>query len=203
VHAGIDWDWEMPAVTLWLFALGGAAMAAPARELGRRPRPRTRTLRRAPGLRATVALASLLLALPASLLAQSETRLLRAQEAFRDRDCLRAAVAARDSLSAVGTRPEPYEILGLCAMRFGFERRGVERLEQAVRRDPRDWRFRYGLALARGGAGLDPRPAAAAALRLNPLQPLAREAVRRFATDDPRAWRRAAREASLRGELDD
>ena len=28
IHAGVDWDWEMPAVTLWVFALGGAALAA-------------------------------------------------------------------------------------------------------------------------------------------------------------------------------
>src|SRR5947208_14015036 len=27
VHAGVDWDWEMPATTVWLFALGGAALA--------------------------------------------------------------------------------------------------------------------------------------------------------------------------------
>ena len=31
LHAGVDWDWQMPAVTLWVFALGGAALAAPAR----------------------------------------------------------------------------------------------------------------------------------------------------------------------------
>ena len=30
--AGVDWVWEMPAVTFWLFALGGAALARPARE---------------------------------------------------------------------------------------------------------------------------------------------------------------------------
>ncbi len=33
IAAGVDWDWEMPAVTLWLFAFGGAVLA-------RRPRQR-------------------------------------------------------------------------------------------------------------------------------------------------------------------
>ena len=28
-HAGIDWDWEVPALGLWLFALGGLALAKP------------------------------------------------------------------------------------------------------------------------------------------------------------------------------
>ena len=28
VHAGVDWDWEMPAVTLIFLALVGAALAA-------------------------------------------------------------------------------------------------------------------------------------------------------------------------------
>ncbi len=34
LHAAVDWDWEMPVVTLWLFALGGAALAR-----GRAPAP--------------------------------------------------------------------------------------------------------------------------------------------------------------------
>jgi hypothetical protein len=28
VHAGVDWDWEMPAVSLIFLALAGAALAA-------------------------------------------------------------------------------------------------------------------------------------------------------------------------------
>ena len=29
VHAGVDWDWQMPAATAWVFAAGGLALAAP------------------------------------------------------------------------------------------------------------------------------------------------------------------------------
>jgi O-antigen ligase len=200
-HAGIDWDWEMPAVTFWVFGLGGAAMAAPSRGQGGKAPPQTHGIRRSPGLRALVAVGALLVALPASLLAQSEARLERSQQAFRVGNCAVASVAARASLSAVNSRPEPLEVLALCAARFGLPQRGLRAAEEAVRRDPRNWRFRYALALVRGAAGLDPRPAAAAALRLNPRQPLARDAIRRFATEDPQAWRQAARDAPLRRDL--
>src|SRR6185436_20222326 len=33
--AGVDWHWEMPVVTLWLFAAGGAGIAARARRPSR------------------------------------------------------------------------------------------------------------------------------------------------------------------------
>jgi hypothetical protein len=36
VHAGLDWDWEMPAVTLPALALGAAAIAW-SEELSGRP----------------------------------------------------------------------------------------------------------------------------------------------------------------------
>lgn len=42
VHAGADWDWEMPAVTLWFFALAGLGL-----EAGRRPAPDRRLARTA------------------------------------------------------------------------------------------------------------------------------------------------------------
>ena len=54
--------------------------------------------------------------------------------------------------------------------------------------------LRYGLARTRALAGRDPRATAREALRLNPLDPLTRDAVRRFAGLRGAAqWRRAAR----------
>jgi O-antigen ligase len=32
--SGVDWNWEMPAVTIWFFALGGAALARKRPERG-------------------------------------------------------------------------------------------------------------------------------------------------------------------------
>ena len=51
----------------------------------------------------------------------------------------------------------------------------------------------YDLALALGASGIDPRPAARAALRLNPLEQITQLAVRRFDTNNPRRWRRTGR----------
>ena len=38
IHAGVDWDWEMPAASMWFFAAGGLALAAPAGAVAARGR---------------------------------------------------------------------------------------------------------------------------------------------------------------------
>ncbi len=57
--------------------------------------------------------------------------------------------------------------------------------------------YHYALALVRGAAREDPRPAAGEALRLNPTQPEAIEAVRAFRTKSQAAWERRARRLPL------
>lgn len=187
-HAGIDWDWEMPAVTLPFFALGGLALA------------RDTTRLRPPGrlLRVALGIGLIVIAITPALIAVSQTRLDESVRAFRQGNCDEAIEYALSSASTLGVRPEPYEILALCdARRAGAGRLGVQMMEQAVDRDPRNWEFRYGLALVRGAAQLDPRPAARAAHRLNPKSELTRDALRRFDTGDPREWERRARSARL------
>ena len=58
--------------------------------------------------------------------------------------------------------------------------------------DPLSWEAYYTLAIAQASAGIDPRPAAARALRMNPLDPLTRQAVVQFRTASPQLWRRRA-----------
>jgi O-antigen ligase len=188
-HAGLDWDWEMPAVTLWVFALGGAVLASA-------PRPD----RAAPGRMARVAIGigCLVLAVTPALVAQSQTRLDNAVRAFVAGDCRGAIDNALASLEALRSRAEPFEVLGYCDSRLGLDELAVDAMEQAVRRDPRNWEMHYGLALVRGAAGLDPRAAARRALELSPDNLLAQEAVEQFeSTRDPRAWERRARRAHL------
>ena len=48
-----------------------------------------------------------------------------------------------------------------------------------------DWHYAYGLAVTQALAGQDPRPAAAQALRLNPLEPYAISLARRLSSDSP------------------
>jgi len=133
--------------------------------------------------------------------AVSQARLNRSLDAYRRGDCVRAIDLARSSSSLLGTRPEPYEVVGYCYVLHGSPRRAVVEIEKAVERDPDNWEYQYDLALARGAAGLNPRPAARAALRLDPLEPLTREAVRRFRTSDPRRWKKTGRKLAREIEL--
>ena len=196
VHAGIDWDWEMPVLFLWLFAAGGLACAArgdggprgegPAGERG--PRRMTRVL---------AGVACLLLALTPLVVYRSEAALARAGEAFQRNDCPEAIDAALTSAGTLGVRAEPLEVIGYCDLRLGAPALAVRAMEAAARRDPESWRYPYGLAIARALAGKDPRPAIADARRLNPREEKVRDLARAFATDRPARWRRAAAAAKL------
>ena len=185
LRAGIDWDWEMPAVTLWFFALGGLALAAaPGRAA------------RAPWLgawKSLVGVGWLVLAIAPLLVAVSETRLEAARDAFRRGDHDGAIRSALDSISTQANRPEPYEVLSYSQALRGHERLAVDAMEEAIERDPSNWELHYGLALVRAAAGLDPRPAVRSMLRLNADDPVARDAAARFNTRNRARWRRLAR----------
>jgi O-Antigen ligase len=206
LHAGVDWDWEMPAVTLWLFALGGMVLAERGRDrLGKRGEAPSRDssssspsggyVRGRPswGVRTALATATFAVAVLPALLLISETRLDDSARAFQRGDCREVIESAESSSSILGARPEPYEMVAYCELQGGSVDRGVTAMENAVDRDPDNWVYRYGLALARGASGSDPRPQARIALALNPLNLEARGAVRRFRGRDARRWRRQAR----------
>lgn len=190
VHAGMDWDWELPAVTAFVFVLGGTATA---RKLGETPLvPELRQTGRA-----IAAIGVLVLAITPWLIATSEGHLRKSVRAFKANDCPRAIDEALAANRAVGVRPEPLAVLGFCDVRGGVPRLGARMLQNAVAKDPLNWEWHYGLALTRGAAGLDPRPAIAAARRLNPLSGLLIRTERGFRTADPRKWRRRALQARL------
>jgi hypothetical protein len=193
VRAAADWDWEMPVVTLWLFAVGGSTLATPVTEAQtRRARAVGQALHPGPTLRLLIAIGCLVLAVAPARVAVSQGQLNRSVRAFERGDCAEAVDASLDSISAIGLRPEPFQILGWCDVRLGRTDLAVRAMDEAVKRDPRGWEYHYGLALVRGAARLDPLPAAREAARLNPLEPLAARAVKRFRTRDPRLWRRRA-----------
>jgi hypothetical protein len=190
VHAGIDWDWEMPAVTAWFWAFGGMALAAPA----------ARATRAAPGnvARVAIALGCLALAVTPALMAASQARLNDAVDAFTRGDCDAAIDDALESIKAIPSRPQPFEVLGYCDARLGQHELAIGAMRSGIDRDPENWELHYGLALVRANAGQNPLPAAREALRLNPHGDLPRSAVRRFrTTTDPRKWKRRAQRARL------
>jgi O-antigen ligase len=184
LHAGIDWDWELTATGAWLFAAGGICLAAPAGATRLRPPGRVPRL--------VLGLACLVLALTPFQVLRSQGALDDAAAAFEARDCRRAIDSALASLSVSRDRPEPYELLGYCDTRLGLHDLAIRNFEQAAERDPHSWEVWYGLALVRGAAGRDPRPAARRARELNPLDPLPAQALEAFATSRPRVWRRRA-----------
>ena len=181
LHAGVDWDWEMPVVTLGFFAAAGAALS-----------PRARTYR--PGwvpsqnTRMVLGLLCLSTLVTPVLIIGSQSRLEDAEHALYASDCTRAGSSALSSIGWLDVRPEPYEILGLCDVERGLPRLGVSAMQQAVRRDPGSWETYYTLAIAQASAGIDPRPAAERALRMNPQERLTQEAVREFNSASPTEW---------------
>jgi O-antigen ligase len=166
VRAGIDWDWEMPAITIWLFCAGGATLAVSSRH-------RTRRLRVRPGLRLAMSLGCLALALVPAAMAVSEHRLNEAKAAFARGNCRKAESEARGSLHAVGFRSEPQEVIAVCAARRGALAEALPAAREAVRHDPGNWRYHYDAALLLAATGADARPAAIAAAALNPRDPTA------------------------------
>jgi tetratricopeptide (TPR) repeat protein len=170
-RAGLDWDWEMPAITIWLFCASGVAMAVSHRS--RRRAPRLRTV-----WRLALTLVFVAVALVPAAVAVSQHRLEESQAAFRRGDCGAAARQARGSLSVVGFRAEPQEILAFCAARRGQFDEAIADLRKAQRRDPQNWRYRYDEALLTAADGKDATRAANKADQLDPLEPFAFSAPR-------------------------
>jgi len=188
VHAGIDWDWEMPALFVWLFAAGGALLAGDGK---RPPRSPSRLARVIAGLMC------LTLAVTPVLIARSQSALDRSSAAFQRGDCRSAIDDALASLDSLRLRAEPFEILGWCNLRAGSPDLARAAMRSAMARDPDNWQYPYGLAVATAFAGSDPRPAARRSLKLNPLDAQTRRLVRTLRGDDRRAWRREAAKLPL------
>jgi len=192
VAAGFDWHWEMPVVTLWVFALGGAAIAA-----RRRRAAPTRFLGMLP--RAVIAIFCVgLAALVPMRLIISQDRLESTKVAFVQGRCNEVAVLAGEAANILSARPEPLELSAACAMREGRRREAIATLHRAVQRDPSSWRLHYSLAVAQARAGRDPRLEIGRARRLNPRDSDISRAAAAF--DKARGgdeWRETARRLHL------
>jgi hypothetical protein len=143
-----------------------AARTARLGELGRVPR-------------VAASLAVLVLALTPALFALSQPSVTRALDALAVRDCGTAIDAALNATERFGVRPEPWMVLGYCDARLG---------QNELARRAMDAAIVYGVS------GLDPRPYAEEALRLNPLDPRVRALVR-----DLRRANTAARRREITG----
>jgi O-antigen ligase len=194
VHAGVDWDWEMPVITLWLFALAGLGLSRPREEWDESAAASYEPSRI---VRILAALALAALAIVPAAIAVSQSRLDSAVAEFGRGDCDAAIGSARGSLDALTLRAEPHEVIGYCGLRLGEGALALEAMEKAVDRDPGNWETHYGLALVRAFYGTDPMPELYESRRLNPREPSVLEAIRGMRGQDPQEWERLARSASL------
>ena len=180
LRAGVDWDWEMPVVTLVFFAVAGAALS-PRKGSGSGWVPSHNS-------RMILGLLCLFTAVAPVLIIGSQRRLEDTEHALYAANCAKASSSSLSSIGWLDVRPEPYEVLGLCDIERGLPRLGVAAMKRAVHYDPGSWETYYALALAQGASGIDPRPAAARALRMNPFEALTRQEVREFRTSSPVEW---------------
>jgi O-antigen ligase len=192
-HAMVDWDWEMPVVTVWLFALAGLALAKPAGDRARG----IRTVEPGRTVRIAVAIGIGVLAVTPAAIAISQSRLDKAVVAFDRGDCNAAIGSALDSLDALKVRPEPYELIGYCDARLGQGELAEKAMRNAVSRDPENWETHYGLALVLAAEGRDPMPQLYESRRLNPLEPRVQELIAAMRGQGPQEWERRAESARL------
>jgi O-antigen ligase len=185
VHAGIDWDWEMPAVTAWVFAVGGTALASRASQT----RPETPAAQRS---RVPVAASLAVAAATPVLLLFSQSRLTESARAFNRDNCDLASKRAYDSINNLSLRPEPYRIIGFCDIRRGRGEAAVAAMRKAVDKGPENWESHYGLALALASSGRDPRPAIRRTQELNPREAFVQAAADAFRQGSPDSWQRQA-----------
>jgi hypothetical protein len=186
LHAGVDWDWQMPAISLWLFALGGLALA--------RPMWRGTTSTTAARMSAFAAAAALVAVcvLPMLVLV-SQLRLNEATTAYAAGNCARAERLAQGSIDVLGTRAPPWQILALCAVRDGQLQLAATDLRGGLAEDPDDWQLQSALAAATAAAGHDARAQGALARRLDPNDPAVRALAGALAGGPSAKARRAGR----------
>lgn len=190
LHAGIDWDWEMPAVMLPVLALAAGCATSGSDE--------RRSDRRLPSLpRVLLGLVGLAVAVAPARLALAQSHLDSAVRDFGRGDCAGAVTAALGSARMASSRSEPYELLGFCDVRLGQRGLAIAALRAAVARDPENWDYHYGLALVQGATGSDPRPEARVAQSRNPQEPLASNLVRRLRGAEQAQWARITRAQPL------
>jgi O-antigen ligase len=164
-HAGIDWDWEVPAVMLAGLTCAGVLLLAD--DGGRRRWPLGTGAR-------NVTLAILVALSVLSFVTLTGNRSLGQASAALNRSD--AALAARDARRAASWTPWSTEALkrqGDAALLTGSFAQARRLYRQAIAKDDGDWELWLGLALASKGA--ERRQALTRAAALNPLAPQIRQ----------------------------
>ncbi len=185
IHAGVDWDWEMPVVTIVFFVLAGCVLARQDPPLLSRVRS---WLVLTPQRRALLGLGCILLGVAPMYIWLSQRKLDQASAAYSAGNCEAATRAALSSISVVGTRADPYEILAYCDVKRGMPRLALAAIHQAISLDSKNSDYAVDLALIQAAAGMNPLNAAKQALALDPRDPDVQQVWQTFKSDSPGQW---------------
>lgn len=186
VRAGVDWDWEVPAVTVWFFAVGGMALSRGAR-LAVRPQ-------RAVSVVASVGLVALMV-VPADV-AWADHQLTSATMHYLRGDCVQARREASSAVSFLPVFPQAYQIMGMCGIRLRSTR-SAQMFSKAIDLEPHNWVYRADLAIGQAFEGIDPRRQIRVALHFGQNDKRLDVMAAALRTADPRAWRAMAERAAL------
>jgi hypothetical protein len=161
VHAALDWDFQIVAVTFAALLCAAAALtAARADERGPALTPRLRY----PLAAAAAAVAAIAIAFQAG-----NSALANASDALGRGDLARAERLGERARTWQPWSYEPWQLLGEVSLAAGRRAEARRRLQEALRRDPQDWAAWADLADASSGPAR--RHAAARARELSPRGP--------------------------------
>jgi O-antigen ligase/polysaccharide polymerase Wzy-like membrane protein/tetratricopeptide repeat protein len=158
LHAGMDWDWEVPAVTLAGLACGCALLVGAREE---------RALELSLPVRAVALGATVLVAAFVAVTYDGNIHVARGTQAY-DAGVYGAAIdEAKRAASVLRWSADPWELRGDAERAAGQRDAARRSYRRALDLDPNDWRLWYDLGVT--SRGPERREALARATRLNPL----------------------------------
>jgi O-antigen ligase/Flp pilus assembly protein TadD len=171
VHAGVDWDWEVLAVTVvGLSCAAGLLIAARADEPGPPSAP----------VRSGATAGALALAAVALIGLVGNIELARSARAARSGDWSTSAQHARRAHRWAPWSSQPWQALGEAQLSQGRPAAARASFRKAIGKDANDWSLWFDLA--RAGTGATQRSALARASQLDPRSPEIAELRQEIAT---------------------
>jgi hypothetical protein len=161
VHAGVDWDWELPAVTIAALACAAALLAAARGDEAERPL--------SGGARAAALATSLLAAVAGVGGYVGAAALAESRAAFDAGAFERARREADNAVRLAPWSEDALLALGEARLALGERDEARAAFRDAAAKEPNDWYAWYELALASDGS--ERASALDRASRLNPLSP--------------------------------
>jgi O-antigen ligase len=158
-HAGLDWDWELPAVTLAALGCAVSVLAS----------ARGRTSPLDPRVRVAAVVAAVLVAAVALLGYLGARAIATSASAFDDGAYVRAREAGEDAVRLAPWSGNALLALGEAQLALGDDESARRSFREATSHEPNDWYAWYELALASDGP--ERAGAIARGTSLNPLSP--------------------------------